>query len=73
MIKKHKYCAFSTKLYKTVSKKIERFGELIGHIANPALNKLSEAVANIDDKTVDKFVGKLKELDKGKGIFSVVK
>ena len=23
MIKKHKYCAFSTKLYKTVSKKIE--------------------------------------------------
>lgn len=56
-----------------ISKQVERFGELIGHIANPALNKLSEAVSNIDDKTVDKLVGKLKELDKGKGIFSVVK
>lgn len=43
-----------------ISNQVERFGELFGHIAEPALNRLTEVLENMDEKTVDNIVNKLK-------------
>ena len=58
-----------------ISNQVERFGELLGHIANPALMTLSESISNMDEKTIDKIISKIKNLDasKAKGFFNVVK
>ena len=58
-----------------ITNQVERFGELFGHIANPALMKLSEVIENMDEKTINRIVDKLNGLDasKAKGIFNVIK
>lgn len=38
---------------------IERFGQLFGSIAKPAIEQLSKTVENIDEKTVEKIIKKL--------------
>ncbi len=53
-----------------ISNQVERFGELFGHIVNPALNRLSEVLENMDEKTIDKMFSKLKGL---KGKFDILK
>ena len=45
-----------------ISNQVERFGELFGHIVNPALDRISEILENVDEKTVDKIINKLSSL-----------
>ena len=47
-----------------IANQIERFGELFGSITKPALNRLSEVIENMDDKTIEKIVNKFN----GKGL-----
>lgn len=42
-----------------ISKQVERFGDLFGHILEPALNKIAVALENIDEKTIEKAINKL--------------
>lgn len=37
-----------------ISNQVERFGELFGHIAKPALDRLSDVLENMDENTVNK-------------------
>lgn len=53
-----------------ISSQVERFGELFGHVAKPALNRLSEVLENMDEGTIDKMFNKLKGLN---GKFDIVK
>jgi hypothetical protein len=53
-----------------ISNQVERFGELFGHIAKPALDRLSEVLENMDEKSIDKMFNKLKGL---KGKFDIIK
>lgn len=56
-----------------ISNQIERFGELFGYIAKPALDRLSDVIVNMDEKTIDKMVGKLKGLSVFKDKFNIIK
>lgn len=56
-----------------MSNQVERFGELFGSITKPALNRLSEVIESMDDKTIDKMVDKIKNLNGIKGKFNIVK
>lgn len=47
-----------------ISNQIERFGQLIGTIANPAIEQLSRAIASMDEKTIEKMFNKLNGLNK---------
>jgi len=51
-----------------ISNQVERFGELFGIIVNPALQRLSDVLENMDEKTIDKIMNKLNGL---KGKFGV--
>lgn len=42
-----------------ISNQVERFGDLFGHILEPALVKLSEVLDNMDEKTIEKAISKL--------------
>ena len=46
-----------------ISNQVERFGELFGHVAKPALDRLSEILENMDEKTIDKIINKIKGLN----------
>lgn len=50
-----------------ISNQVERFGELFGNIIKPAIEKLSNVIDNMDEKTVNSLADKLKVLDKLKG------
>lgn len=56
-----------------IIKQIERFGELFGRFTEPALQRLSEVLENMDEKTIDKMVDKLKGLNGIKGKFNIIK
>ena len=56
-----------------ISNQVERFGELLGHVVKPALNRFGETLENMDEKTIDTMVGKLKGLNGLKGKFNIVK
>lgn len=45
-----------------ISNQVERFGELFGAIAKPAIEQLTKTLENMDEKTIDKMVNKLKSL-----------
>ena len=46
-------------LHAFISNQVERFGELIGNVAKPLFERLSNALENIDEKTVVEIVEKL--------------
>lgn len=46
-----------------ITGQVERFADLFGHVALPALEKIGEALDNMDESTIDKFVNKLKGLN----------
>lgn len=52
-----------------ISNQVERFGELFGRVAKPALDRLSEVLENMDEKKVDAIVDKFKGLKGFKDIF----
>lgn len=54
-----------------ISNQIERFGELFGYITKPVLDRISEVLENMDEKTVDKFINKLKKFSESKEIRGV--
>ena len=56
-----------------ISNQIERFGELFGYVAKPALDRLGEVLENMDESTIDKMVEKLKGLNGLKEKFNIVK
>lgn len=63
-------------IHSFISNQVERFGELFGRIAEPALNRVSEVLDNMDEKTIDKLANKLNSLSGSngiKGIFNIVK
>lgn len=47
-----------------IANQIERFGQLFGAIAKPALESLGATIANLDEKTIEKMLGKLNGLNK---------
>ena len=47
---------------------VERFGQLFGAIAKPALDSFSTVIANLDEKTIEKMFGKLNGLNKANEI-----
>lgn len=49
-----------------ISNQIERFSELFGHIVKSSIDNLSTVIKNMDEKTVDSLIGKLKKIDKFK-------
>ena len=51
-----------------ISNQIERFGQLFGAITKPALEQLSKAIENVDEKTIEKMFNKLNGLNKVNGI-----
>lgn len=55
------------------SNQIERFGELFGHIAKPAIDRFVDVLENMDEKTIDKMVGKIKGLNVAKNKFNIIK
>ena len=58
-----------------ISNQVERFGELTGAVLTPLFEQLNKTIENIDEKTVDKIVNKLKGLDSNsfKGKFNLMK
>lgn len=59
-----------------ISNQVERFGELFGSITKPAINKLSETLENMDEKTIDKMIDKINKLGNLNGLkgkFNVMK
>lgn len=56
-----------------ISNQVERFGELFGHVAKPAIDRFSEVLENMDEKTIDKVIDKLKGLNGIKGKFNIIK
>ena len=56
-----------------IANQVERFGELFGHVAKPALDRLSEILESMDEKTIDKILNKIKGLNGLKEKFNVVK
>lgn len=56
-----------------ISNQVERFGELFAHIAKPAIDRLSDVLENMDEKTIDKMIDKLKGLNSVKGKFNLMK
>lgn len=56
-----------------ISNQVERFGELFGSITKPAINKLSETLENMDEKTIDKMIDKINKSNGLKGIFNKAK
>lgn len=59
-------------LHAFINNQAERFGELFGYIAKPALDRLGEVLEDMDEGTIDKLVNKLKGL-KLKEKISVIK
>lgn len=59
-----------------ISNQIERFGQLFGAIAKPAIDQLSKTIENMDEKTIEKMFSKLNGLSKVneiKGKLNIVK
>lgn len=59
-----------------ISNQVERFGELFGRVVSPALEKLSDTIANMDEKEIDKMINRLtgsNGLSGLKGKFNIVK
>ena len=60
-------------IHSFVSNQVERFGELAGVVLKPAIEQLSKTMENMDEKTIDKMVGKLKSLNGFREKFNIVK
>ena len=60
-------------LHSFISNQVERFGQLFGHVAKPAIDRLRDTIVNIDENTIDKMVGKLKGLSGLKDKFNIMK
>lgn len=56
-----------------VSNQVERFGELFGYIVKPVLERFSDVLENMDEKTVNKIINKLNDISGSKGIKEVLK
>lgn len=56
-----------------ISNQVERFGQLIGVVLKPAFEQLSKNLENMDEKTIDKMVDKVKGLNGLKGKFNFIK
>lgn len=56
-----------------ISNQVERFGELIGVVAKPAIEKLYDVFENIDEDTINKVFDRLKKSDDKKGKFNIIK
>lgn len=56
-----------------ISNQVERFGELFGHIVKPALDRISDVLENMDEKTINNMINKLSNLSESKGIKEVLK
>lgn len=56
-----------------ISNQVEKFGEIFGHVVEPAIKRLSEVLENMDEETIDKMADKLKGLNGLKGKFSILK
>ena len=59
--------------YAFISNQVERFGELTGVVLKPAIERLANTLENMDEKTIDKIVSKLQNLNGLKGKFNFVK
>ena len=43
-----------------ISKQVERFSELFGHIVSPAITRLSDVIKNMDNRTIENIAEKVK-------------
>lgn len=52
---------------------VERFGELLGHVVKPALDRFGDILENMDEKTINNIIDKLNKSKGIKGIFNITK
>lgn len=55
-----------------ISNQVERFGELFGHIMKPALDRFSDVLENMDEKTINNVAKKLNNLSNSKVIKEIL-
>lgn len=56
-----------------ISNQVERFGELFGNVMRPALDRFSDVLENMDEKTINNIIEKLNKSNGIKGMFNVTK